>query len=80
MRHVDAGKELELAKDFLCTIYLHISSSLRRQILVILKCKAIANLEMSFHAMISTQLKPMSSQMTNSKALVVQTWDLGMTL
>jgi len=23
MRHVDAGKELELARAFLCTIYLH---------------------------------------------------------
>jgi hypothetical protein len=64
MRHVDAGKELELAKAFLCTIYLHISSSLRRQILVILKCKAVANLEMSFHAMISTQSTSLSSQLT----------------
>jgi hypothetical protein len=64
MRHVDAGKELELAKAFLFTIYLHISSSLRRQTLVILKCKAIANLEMSFCTMISTQSKPLLSQLT----------------
>jgi hypothetical protein len=64
MRHVDAGKELELAKVFLCTIYLHISSSLRRQILVIFKCKAIANLEMSFHTMISIQSTSLSSQLT----------------
>ncbi len=97
MRHVDAGKELELATAFLCTIYLHkflaalegkfwlCHSKLRnvrpRDDIYTIKVPVVAiDLPCTESWWVSTQLKPMSSQMTNSKALVVQTWDLGMTL